>query len=150
MVPKSQWNPCERSASTSEKMMGCPALLKPLLSLSLQTQFRKEEPLHSQPSAALGRKGLEAVKCERKGGGLTRTSASDPCQVTILHDYNGSITAVPFFLPSVRCLYLCFDSFRETLNFRYTEKPGIWLAFLRLQVHPWAIWTIFICCLGFN
>lgn len=48
----------------------------------------------------------------KEGWGLTGASHSDLCQIIIHHDYTGPITAVRFFLPTVRCLYLYFDIFR--------------------------------------
>lgn len=103
----------EKSAPTSEKVVDCPALLRLPLSWSQQTQFRKEEPLQTWPSAALGRKQVEVLKWERKGRGLTGVSGSDLCQIIIIYyDYTDPITAVQFFLPTVRCLYSYFDTFR--------------------------------------
>lgn len=78
---KSQSNPYEGSAPTGEKMVGCPALLRLLQYWSHQTQFRKEEPLQPRPSTALGRKEMEAFKCKRKRGRLTRPSGSDLCHI---------------------------------------------------------------------
>lgn len=48
----------------------------------------------------------------KEGWGLTGASHSDLCQIIIHRDYTVLVTAVQFFLPIVRCLYLYFDIFR--------------------------------------
>lgn len=135
MVSKLQRNPCESSAPTSEKMVGCPALLRLLLPWPQQPQFRKEEPLLPRPNKVLGRKGMEALKCKRKGEGLTQASGSELCQIIIHHYYIGLLTALQFPLPTDVCICILAPLGR------------LWiLDILRSQVSVWLYWD-FRCTL---
>lgn len=65
---------------------------------------------------------------EGRVGGLTEVSGSDLCRTVIHHDYTGPIAAVGLLLPTLRFLYLHFDTFSSTLD---SEKQGLWMGFLR-------------------
>lgn len=131
MVPKSQRNPSE--GTTQEMRRWWFVLLFWDCCFLGHTKPNSERKIHSNldPTQLWEGRGWRPSRVKGRVGGLTRASGSDLWQVVIHHDYTGPVTAVQLLLPTLRFLYLHFETFSL-----------IWI--LRNQGSGWVFWD-FMC-----